>query len=163
MSKPASNAGTSSQPVAPNTFSHDLVVSDADIDRLGHANNVAILKWIQDVAEAHSASVGFPMEAYERMGAAFVVRRHEVDYLRPAMHGERVRLRTWVDAAKGVSCTRSTEITSVEGGHVVAKALTTWVFAELATLRIVRIPDEVRVAFGFLARRSGGGSISPDA
>ena len=103
------------------------------------------------------------MEAYERMGAAFVVRRHEVDYLRPAMHGERVRLRTWVDAAKGVSCTRSAEITSVEGGHVVAKAVTTWVFAELASLRIVRIPDEVRVAFGFLARRSGGGSISPDA
>ncbi len=140
-------------PGARNVFAHEIVVDEMHIDRFGHSNNVVILQWIQDVAEAHSASVGFPVAAYERLGAAFVVRRHEIDYLRPSVRGERLLVRTWVDSARGVSCGRATEITSIKDRRVVATAMTTWVFAELATLRLVRIPDDVRVAFGFLARR----------
>lgn len=134
-------------------FAHDLVVADSDIDRFGHANNVAILQWIQDVAEAHSHSVGFPVAEYQRLGAAFVVRRHEIDYLRASVLGERLSVRTWVSEAKSASCSRGTEITSADHGRVIVSAMTTWVFAELATLRLVRIPDDVRVAFGFDARR----------
>lgn len=136
-----------------NTFSHELVVNDAHIDRFGHANNVAFVQWIQDVAEAHSDAVGFPVSTYEKRGAAFVVRRHEIDYLRPALRGERLTLTTHVPSAKGVSCNRATEITSADG-HVVARAMTTWVFADLATLRLSRIPDDIRIAFGFVARRA---------
>lgn len=143
-------------------FVHEIIVDDRHIDRFGHANNVAILQWIQDVAEAHSGAVGFPISAYERLGAAFVVRRHEIDYLRPSVRGERLSVRTWIDSARGVSCSRGSEITSVDDGKVVVRAMTTWVFAEIATLRIVRIPDDVRVAFGFLARRPGGTSASND-
>lgn len=138
------------------SFEHDLIVDDAHIDRFGHANNVAILQWIQDVAEAHSHAVGFPVAAYQRLGAAFVVRRHEIDYLRPSGRGDRLSVRTWVSAARGASCSRGTEITSADHGRVVVSAMTTWVFAELATLRLVRIPDDVRVAFGFDARGHGG-------
>lgn len=143
-------------------FAYELVVDDAHIDRFGHANNVAILQWIQDVAEAHSASVGFPVAAYERLGAAFVVRRHEIDYLRQSVHGDRLLVRTWVSTARSASCTRGTEITSAKDGRVVVTAMTTWVFAELATLRLVRIPDDVRIAFGFDGRRHGSSTASND-
>lgn len=138
-----------------NLFTHAIVVADAHIDRFGHANNVAVLGWIQDVAEAHSTAVGFALSTYERLGAAFVVRRHEIDYLRPSVLGEELSIRTWVPNAKRISCNRSTEITSVKDGQVVARANTTWVFAELATLRPVRIPNEVRFAFGFGASGQG--------
>ncbi|MBX3227155.1 MAG: acyl-CoA thioesterase [Labilithrix sp.] len=147
---------------ARNTFSHELVVDDGHIDQFGHANNVVILGWIQDVAEAHSASVGFPLAAYERLGAAFVVRRHEIDYLRPSVRGDRLWVRTWVSTARSASCSRGTEITSAEDGRVMVTAMTTWVFAELATLRLARIPDDVRLAFGFDARRRGDATASND-
>lgn len=137
-----------------NEFTHEIVVNDAHIDRFGHANNVAFVQWIQDVAEAHSTAVGFPVAAYERMGAAFIVRRHEVEYLRPAMLGERLAIRTWIPDAKAASCTRGTEMTSLKSGQVLAKSSTTWVYAVLATLRLQRIPDDVRIAFGFDPRRS---------
>lgn len=139
-----------------NTFTHEIVVTDAHIDRYGHANNVAILSWVQDVAEAHSTAVGFSLDDYARLGAGFVVRRHELDYMRPCLPGERLNLRTWVPNAKRISCSRGTEITSVENGKVVASAMTTWVFAQLSTLRPMRIPDEVRQAFGFGATEFGG-------
>lgn len=144
-----------------NAFVHEIVVSEADIDRFGHANNVVILGWIQDVAEAHSAAVGFPVSAYERMGGGFVVRRHEIDYLRPVMLGERILMRTWVPDTKRISCTRGTEIASVEHGQLMARAMTTWVFADLSSLRPLRIPDEVRIAFGFPAREPRASDLEP--
>lgn len=74
-------------------------------------------------------------------------------HLRLSLRGARLLARTWVSSAKSASCSRATEIVSVEDGRVFVAATTTWAFAELATLRLVRIPDEVRVAFGFDARR----------
>lgn len=143
-------------------FAHELVVDDSHIDRLGHANNVAILGWIQDVAEAHSTAVGLPLTAYEERGAAFVVRRHEIDYLRPSLRGDRLLVRTWVSTARSASCSRTTEISSTGDGRLLVKGMTTWVFAELATLRLVCIPDDVRIAFGFDARRARSGAPSTE-
>jgi len=123
-------------------------VGESDIDMLGHASNLAYLRWVQDVAIAHSAAVGLDMEGYSQLGAVFVVRRHEIDYLRPVVRGEQLELRTWIDSASAAKCKRATEIVRVGTPElVVARAMTTWGFVELATGRPTRIPDSVRVAF----------------
>ena len=136
----------------PAVFTLAIEVGEDDIDMLGHASNIAYLRWVQDVAVAHSATVGLDMEGYSQLGAVFVVRRHEIDYLRPVVRGERLELRTWIDSAAAAKCKRATEIVRVggEGGAaetVVARAMTTWGFVELTTGRPTRIPDSVRVAF----------------
>ena len=131
--------------VAPWVFTMSITVGDDDIDGLGHASNIAYLKWIQDVALAHSAAVGLDLEAYGKLGAVFVVRRHEVDYLRPVLRGDRLEVRTWIDTAQAAKAIRATEIRKDE--IVVAKALTTWGFVEMTSGRPTRIPPEVRTAF----------------
>jgi acyl-CoA thioester hydrolase len=137
-----------SPPLPAAVFTLDLVVGEEDIDMLGHASNIAYLRWVQEVAVAHSSAVGLDMEGYSQLGAVFVVRRHEIDYLRPVVRGEALELRTWIDSASAAKCKRATEI--VRGGAsevIVARAMTTWGFIELATGRPTRIPDSVRVAF----------------
>lgn len=129
------------------TFRLELVVGAEDIDLLGHASNIAFLRWIQDVALAHSAAVGFDFDAYQRLGAIFVVVRHEVDYMRPALRGDRVEARTWISSVMAAKCHRSTELARMSDGQLLAKGLTTWGFVELATGRPRRIDHEVRVAF----------------
>ena len=126
-----------------------IEVGDDDIDMLGHASNIAYLRWVQDVAVAHSATVGLDMEGYSQLGAVFVVRRHEIDYLRPVVRGEKLELRTWIDSASAAKCQRATEIVRVGSGPelVVARAMTTWGYVELTTGRPTRIPDSVRLAF----------------
>ena len=124
-----------------------IEVGDDDIDMLGHASNIAYLRWVQDVAVAHSAAVGLDMEGYSQLGAVFVVRRHEIDYLRPVVRGDRLELRTWIDSAAAAKCKRATEIVKVDGAVVVSRAMTTWGYVELTTGRPTRIPDSVRVAF----------------
>jgi acyl-CoA thioester hydrolase len=135
-------------------FEHAIRVGDDDIDMFGHASNIAFIRWIQEAAIAHSAARGLDVDAYQRLGAFFVVRRHEVDYLRPVLRGDALVLRTWIDSAAAAKCERAVDIVRQDDGVLVAKARTTWGYVEATTGRPTRIPDELRVAFGFPPRRS---------
>ncbi|HEX3344508.1 MAG TPA: acyl-CoA thioesterase, partial [Polyangiaceae bacterium] len=88
------------------TFRLGLSVADEDIDVLGHASNIAFVRWIQDVAIAHSTSVGLGLEAYQRLGGVFVVVRHEIDYVRSALRGEAIEARTWISSVMAAKCHR---------------------------------------------------------
>jgi acyl-CoA thioester hydrolase len=131
----------------PDTFRLDLVVRDADIDALGHASNIAFVRWIQDVALAHSAAVGLDIEAYQRLGAVFVVVRHEIDYMRPALRAEELEARTWISSVMAAKCLRRTDLVRKADGQLVARGLTTWGFVAFGNLRPRRITDDVRAAF----------------
>lgn len=136
-----------------NPFSVELVVGEADIDDLNHANNVAYLRWIQDVAVAHSEAVGLDFEAYRKRGSVFVVRRHEIDYLRPLLLGTRISLRTWIAEVMAAKCVRATEIVAADG-TVHARARTTWGYIDTVRSRPTRITDSIRIAFGQPPRAS---------
>jgi acyl-CoA thioester hydrolase len=129
------------------TYRHELVVQNEDIDALGHASNIAYVRWIQDAAVAHSAAMGFDLEAYQRLGAVFVVVRHEIDYVRQTLLGDAIEARTWVSSVMAAKCLRSTELVRKSDGQVLARAVTTWGYIELATGRPKRIAQSVRAAF----------------
>jgi len=131
----------------PPVFSLDLAVADEDIDDLGHASNIAFVRWIQRVAIAHSEAVGLGLETYRRLGAVFVVARHEIDYLRPALRGEVLQARTWISSVMAAKVQRATELVRAADGEPVARSLTSWGWVEMASGRPRRIPPEVLVAF----------------
>jgi acyl-CoA thioester hydrolase len=128
-------------------FRVELIVRDEDIDVLGHANNVVIVRWIQDVAVAHAAAVGFDVDAFRRVGGVFVVARQEVDYLRPVLRGDAVEARTWISSFMVAKCVRATELVRRADGELVARARTTWGFVDVAEGWPKRVPDVVRDAF----------------
>ena len=132
----------------PEPFSHTIAVGDEDIDELMHASNIAVVRWLQDVAYAHSRHVGWDFEGYRRVGGVFVIRRTEVDYLRPALRGDVLELRTWLSSWMAAKYQRETEIKRVADGVIVAKASVTWGFLDTRTGRPRRVPDEIRIAFG---------------
>lgn len=130
-------------------FSHIRLVSHEDIDNLGHMSNVAFVRWLQEVAILHSESVGYGFDAYRRIGGIFVIRRTEIDYLRPALRGDQIELRTWLSSWMAAKYIRETEFRRVsDGGTLVARASVTWGYLDVATGRPTRVPDEIREAFG---------------
>ena len=131
----------------PRVFRLDLTVVDSDIDDLGHASNIAFVRWIQDAAVAHSVAAGLGLETYRRLGGVFVVARHEIDYLRPALRGDALQARTWISSVMAAKVQRSTELVRASDGEPVARAVTSWGWVELAAGRPRRIPPEVLVAF----------------
>lgn len=108
----------------PARFELALRVTPEDIDDLGHVNNVVYVRWIQDAAVAHWRSV---MAGDPELGAIpWVVRRHEIDYKRPAFLGEDLIARTWVGETDGLSFERHTEIVRAADGQVLARARSLW-------------------------------------
>lgn len=128
-------------------FSLVLPALPEDIDELGHVSNIVYVRWIQDVAKAHSHAVGWDYFAYQRLGAVFVVRRHQVDYLAPVLVGDEVRLTTWIRSWSAASCVRVTEIRKASESRPAARAETQWALMAIDTGRPRRIPPEILESF----------------
>jgi len=122
-----------------------ITATAADIDELGHVSNLVYLRWVLEVAMAHSRARGWDYPDYRTLGAVFVVRRHEIDYIAQVRAGETLSAETWVESWKAASCVRRTEL--VRDGKVVARAATTWALMSLGSGKPVRIPDELRERF----------------
>jgi acyl-CoA thioester hydrolase len=128
-----------------------LVAAADDIDELGHVSNVVYVRWILEAALGHSAAVGWGPAQYRDLGATFVVRRHEVDYLLPVFAGDGIELETRVEWWKGASSLRRTVIRRAADGVEVARGATLWAFVDMQVGRPRRIPEAVRTAFGLAA------------
>lgn len=129
----------------PDRFAIPIHPAADDIDELGHVSNLVYLRWVMDVAMAHSRSVGWDWARYRALGAAFMVRRHEIDYVAQVTLGDALRAETWVDSWRPASCIRKTEL--VRDGKIVARAATTWALIGLSSGRPQRIPDELAALF----------------
>jgi len=129
-------------PAAPtHAYSHDFTVEASDIDQLGHANNVAYVRWVQDVAAAHWHHLYPPTEALPPQ--VWVVQEHRVRYLRSAYVGDNLRVSTWVADVKGASSKRLTRIERVADGQLLCAAETQWVLLDAGSGRPVRVPGDV--------------------
>lgn len=128
-------------------YSHAVIVAADDIDELDHASNVVYVRWVQEAAIAHSTAVGLDLAAYRALGGVFVVHRHEIDYLRPAVLADRLAVDTRVVALGPATSERRTEILRARDGALLARARTRWAFLDLRRGRPSRIPDRVRACF----------------
>lgn len=128
----------------PDVYELPVEIAAADIDQLGHVNNVTYLRWVQDVAIAHWTAAAEPEDQAQLF---WVVVRHEIDYLRAAMPGDAVVARTWVGEASRIKFNRHTEIVRASDGVVLARALTVWCPMDRATGRPAMVRDAVRERF----------------
>jgi acyl-CoA thioester hydrolase len=128
------------------SYTHHLTVPQSAIDANGHVNNVMYVQWMQEAAIAHSDAVG-GTEATRKLGekgATWVVRRHEIEYRRPAMLGDQIEVRTWIIDCRRVSSRRGYEFHRPSDGVLLERGQTDWVLLDLATLHPLQIPDEIQ-------------------
>jgi acyl-CoA thioester hydrolase len=120
-------------------FSHSFRVAPEDIDAQGHVNNVAYVRWIQDVAVAHWFSVTTEdlREKY-----TWVVLRHEIDYKKQGFENEEILVETWVGDATRITWERLTEIR--RGEHLLVKARSVWCLIDRETAKPARITSELK-------------------
>jgi acyl-CoA thioester hydrolase len=117
------------------------------IDVNGHVNNLAYVAWMQDVAIEHSAAAGWPLERYRSIAAAWVVRSHFVEYLRPLFLGDPLAVYTWVPRFDQRAAPRKYLFVRESDGREVARAETAWVFVDLGTGKRRPLPPELISAF----------------
>ncbi|MFI6296975.1 acyl-CoA thioesterase [Nonomuraea sp. NPDC050790] len=98
------------------------MVRFADIDSLGHVNNVRFFDYLED------ARLGMlhidPYRAGDAPFKGLVVARHEIDYRRPlTFRAEPVSVETWVTEVRPVRFTLEYEIRDEEQVYVSARSV----------------------------------------
>ena len=128
----------------PKVYESAIRVAPLDIDRLGPVNHVVFLRYAQDAAVAHWLAAAPPEY---RQSLIWVVRRHEIDYLKPAFRDDELLARTWVGEASGATFERFVEITRPANSEVVVRVRTVWVALDAASQRPRRVPEALRRCF----------------
>ncbi len=131
----------------PAVYLHRLTVRPAEIDLLGHANNLVYLQWMIDAALAHSAAQGWDQQRHLDAQAGWVVRSHQITYLAPALVDQQLTVRTWVAETKRVTSLRRYEIVRDDDQAALARAETLWAFVDFQSGAPRRIPPDVAAAF----------------
>ena len=119
-------------------FTLRFSVDESDIDEQGHVNNVAYLRWIQEVAVAHwrHAATEEQLRIF-----SWVVVRHEIDYKKPSFENDDITVSTWDGEWTNVTCERFTEIH--RGHELLVKGRTVWCMIDRDTKRPARIEPEL--------------------
>jgi acyl-CoA thioester hydrolase len=143
--------GASAEPVLTGVYTRRFAVPHDAIDVNGHVNNLAYVAWMQEIAIEHSAAAGWPLARYQAIGAAWVVRSHFVEYLRPLFQGDPLAVHTWVPRFDQRATPRRYLFVRESDRREVARAETAWVFVDLATGKRRGLPAELLAAFHPLA------------
>jgi acyl-CoA thioester hydrolase len=130
-------------------YIHSIVVSQSVIDANGHASNIEFIRWMQEAAVAHADAAGCTA-ATRDAGATWVVRSHQIEYLRPAMVNDQVQIRTSVADFRRAFSRRKYEFVRQADQAVLARGETNWVFLDIATSRPKSIPPHIAAMFELL-------------
>lgn len=134
------------RPKAMPVYCEEFEVPPDAIDRNGHVNNVAFVRWMQDVATRHFASGG-GVPLMEAAGAMWVARAHRIEYRAPAFAGDRIQARTWIADFGRARSLRRYEFRRVCDGALLVRAETDWVFVRADNGRPCAIPEALKAAF----------------
>ena len=125
---------------------YPVEVSASAIDANGHANNVEFVRWMQEAAVSHADAVGCTA-ATLAAEATWVVRSHHIEYSNPALLGDRIEVRTWVENVRRAFSLRKYEFVRAADSAVLARGETDWVFIDSTTGRPRSIPAEILATF----------------
>ena len=125
-------------------FELAIAIEPADIDQLGHVNNVTYLRWVQDVAVAHWQSLA---PAADQASLRWVLVRHEIDYKQAAYLNDAIIARTWVGTASRLRFERHTELLRASDRSLLARARTIWCPLDARSGKPASVSAEVRAAF----------------
>jgi acyl-CoA thioester hydrolase len=119
-------------------------------------NNVAYVQWMQDAAVRHAEAAGCTAKT-RALGATWVVRSHQVEYLSPGFAGDVITVQTWVANIRRVRSLRRYRFVRPADQAVLAQGETDWVFVDAASGRPKAVPEEIQGTFQVMGEEFKGG------
>ena len=130
-----------------NIYTQQIIIGQDDIDMQRRVSNLRYVAWMQDVAVAHSAACGWPMQRYEAIGQGWVVRQHTITYKRPAFLGDVVTAATWIASYASRRSVRRYVFWNTADKTLLAEAETQWVFIDMVSGKPESVPEELQASF----------------
>jgi acyl-CoA thioester hydrolase len=116
----------------------------------GTVHAAAYMRYLQDLAFAHSAALGYPLAWYEAQRLFWLVRRVRLAVHAPARYGDDLRATTVVTGMRRVMARRRNAIRTADGA-LVASAIVDWIFTS-GGVAPTRVPEAFTRTFPALTR-----------
>ena len=125
----------------PGPFTLEITVQAEDTDRLGHANNVVYIRWLEEVSWAHIESLGMTWALHEETGKAMAITHTDVDYLMSANAGDQLVLGTWLTDWDGrFRSARQFQLIRRGDGKTLLRGMSTHACVDMKSQRPARAP-----------------------
>lgn len=121
-----------------------IVVRTYDIDFANIVHNIVYFRWLEDLRSEILADV-LPIDEILATGISPILTRTEIEYRLPVRIGDGVTGRMWVSDLARTRWTLAAEISA--GGQVCTVARQSGYFADLKSLRPVRVPEKLMAAW----------------
>jgi acyl-CoA thioester hydrolase len=128
-------------PPPPGIFRLRRRVEWRDVDPVQHVNNAVYLDYLEDCGLQASAAHGWPPARMRAAGFAVVARRHQIEYLLPAVLNDELELATWASDVQQDTAVRHYTVTHASNGALLAQARTLWAWVDVRTGQPVHIPQ----------------------
>jgi acyl-CoA thioester hydrolase len=128
-------------------FTTVLRVRYHEMDALGHVNNAVYQHYLEQAAVEHSEHLGLSVQRCQELGGVFVMRKIEIEYLRPAVAGDTLEVLTWLQTMRGPRGIRRYEIRKQGDGQLLVTAEALWVWVDTHAMRPRAIPPQILDAF----------------
>ena len=119
-------------------FRHSVAIDPGDIDDMGHVNNAAYLKWVQEAVVDYWQSVA-PPDAVARH--LWVALKHEITYLRPTFLQDTVVAEVIAEKVEGARAFFRTVLR--RGEDVLSEIQSCWCCLDAASKRPARLARDV--------------------
>jgi len=128
-------------------FERQYKVPAADVNFMKHVDNQIYLRWMNEVAFAHSGACGWAQDDYANIGSGFVVKSHFIEYLAPTFENEELLFMSWLSDMSDRKSTRHYRFFKLPDYRLFMRAETKWVYVDLEKGRPMDIPNAVRDSF----------------
>ena len=111
-----------------------------DIDMAQHVNNSNYLAYLEDCGIELVRSKGWPVARMTEAGFGIIARQYRIEYKEPALMDDELEIVTWVSDVKRATAVRHYTVSRVVDGQLLARARALWVWVNLETGKVIRIP-----------------------
>ncbi len=118
-----------------------------EIDTLQHVNNTVYLDYISDCGMQVIAAHGWPVQRMIAADMAILIRKHQIQYLQPAVLDDELELATWASDVRRSTAWRYYTIRRVGDCALVAQVNSLGVWVDLHKGVPVRIPAQFLADF----------------
>jgi acyl-ACP thioesterase len=123
----------------------NTIVAYWDVDRDNLLGLPAVFKFLQEAAIKHADQFGAGTRAMETRGESWVLNRMAAEIRRYPKYEEAVRILTWSGGIRAFKGYRDFRVYC--GSELVLSASSLWLYVNMTTKSLIRVPDEVASSF----------------
>lgn len=123
-------------------FTQDFKIGLSMLGQNTYISNKGFLALLQDIAEMHSASIGFGVTDIYKTNFSWALLSWKVRFINRPQYGEKLTIKTWSRYSCKLYSYRDFEIYD-SNNNLVAIASSKWVFVDITKGRIAKLDDDM--------------------